>query len=301
MTSSTSKKRAVYRWLLFAATLAALGWFIARNSTDILRHSIPWHGPLFIFAFFAVAAAYLVKFGAWTRLASTMGLSAPLSKAGRAYFLSILGRYIPGKLGLALIRVEAYEGHAPRKVVMATAMELIIALTAALLLALVGLATSPASFPSYLRWAPLVIIIPLLIALSPPLVRRAVNTILRLAGREELDRFPSYRANLLFVLLYTLPGFLHGLGLFFVLNTLCHVPVSHYLTVTGIYYAANFIGVVAIFAPGGLGVREGILFLVLPALVGKENAILAAILIRLITVAAELALASVFAAIARRR
>ena len=59
-------------------------------------------------------------------------------------------------------------------------------------------------------------------------------------------------------------------------------------------------GMLAVFAPGGLGVREGILMLILPLLVPRESAIIAALLLRLVMIAAELSLAGVSSALAAR-
>jgi uncharacterized membrane protein YbhN (UPF0104 family) len=298
--SGLTARRAVYRSILFALTIVAVSWFAAHNLKEISRYELHLRVPLIAFSFCAVLSAYLARFAVWTRLSSAMDLRAPVWKAGRAYFLSILGRYIPGKVGLALIRVEAYRGYQPDTVVMATGLELMAALSAAFLLALVGLASSPDYVPPYLRWVPLVALVPLLVALSPKLLQRTANAILRLLKRSELDRLPPYSANIAFVVLYTIPGFLHGLGLFLLLNAFSEVPGSHYLAVTGAYYAANLIGLLAVFAPGGLGVREGVLFLVLPTLVGTDVAIIAALLIRLITMAAEVVLAAAFSAGAAR-
>ena len=50
----------------------------------------------------------------------------------------------------------------------------------------------------------------------------------------------------------------------------------------------------AVFAPGGLGVREGILMLVLPLIVPRESAIIAALALRIVMIAAELSLAGIF-------
>jgi len=294
-------RRAVYQLVLFALTLAAVSWLVARDFRKLSSYALGLDWPLVALSLCAVIAAYLVRFGVWTRLSAMMGLHAPTLRAGRAYFLSVLGRYIPGKVGLTLVRIEAYRGSSADTVILATGIEMIAALAAAFLLAFIGLASSPGSFPSYLRWAPLVGLVPLFAALTPAFMKRTANMLLRLAGRKEVGALPPYRANVGLVLLYTIPGFLHGLGLFFLLNAFAHIPAAHYLAVTGVYYAANLVGLLAVFAPGGLGVREGILFLVLPALVGKEIAIISAILMRLVTIAAELVLAGVFAAAARRR
>jgi len=296
-----SRARAVYRSILFALTLAAVTWFAVRNWREMSLHTMELHGSLVAFSFCAVLLGYLARFAVWIRLSSVMDLRAPMVNAGRAYFLSNLGRYVPGKLGLALIRVEAYGGYPADRVVMATGLETIAALAAALLLAVIGLAFSPVHLPPYLRWVSLVALALLLVVLSPRLLQRTADAILRLLKRRYLDRLPSYSTNIAFVVLLTIPGFLHGLGLFLLLNAFSHVPGSHYLAVTGAYYAANMIGLIAVFAPGGLGVREAILFLVLPSLVGKEVAIIAAVLIRLITMAAELVLAAGFSAAAARR
>ncbi|UCD20083.1 MAG: flippase-like domain-containing protein, partial [candidate division WOR-3 bacterium] len=127
-----------------------------------------------------------------------------------------------------------------------------------------------------------------------PVLRTVTNSILRLARRPAIEQFTPFRINITLVGLYMIPGLVHGLGLFFLLNALSPVSGSHYLAITGSYYAASLAGLAAFFAPGGLGVREGVLFLVLPLLVPRESAIVAAIMIRLVTVLAEMALAGVF-------
>jgi len=243
--------------------------------------------------------AYLVRFSAWTRLASIMELKASLRYSGKAYFLSMLARYIPGKIGMALVRVEVYSGHPPERVILATGMELVSALSAALLLTFAGLASSPAHFPIYLKWFALVGIALLLSALSPPVMGSVIKLLSRITGREFPGRIPPYRIILLLVGIYTIPGLVHGLGLFFLLNSLSPVPAEHYLAVTGAYYAASIVGILAVFAPGGLGVREGITMLVLPLIVPRENAIVAAVVIRLVLILAEIFLAGVFSLAAR--
>ncbi|MEN8208869.1 MAG: hypothetical protein ABFR50_06430, partial [Candidatus Fermentibacteria bacterium] len=68
----------------------------------------------------------------------------------------------------------------------------------------------------------------------------------------------------------------------------------YYLTITGIYSIAGLIGLAAFFAPSGIGIREGVLFLVLPAFIPGPTVIVGVIAIRLLTTAAELLLAGVF-------
>lgn len=293
-----SRSRRAYRWILFAATLAAVSWFIARNVDRLRSFDLRLNAPLLAGAYASFTAAYVVRFLVWLRLAAAMRLTIPTARAARAYFLSMLGRYVPGKVGLTLVRIEAYRGRPAGSVILATALELVCSISAALLLAFVGLASSPVSLPAVLTWLSILCVVPLAALLSPPVTRRIAAALSR-RDPAAAAPMPGVRAMLSFVGLYTLPGFLHGLGLFFVIRSLGEIPVSHYLAVTGAYYAASLVGLAAFFAPGGIGVREGILFLVLPAFIGKEAAVFAAVIARVATLAAELTLAAWSACAAR--
>ena len=280
--------RGVYRWTLFAATLGAVTWFIWMNAGRLGGYASSISTWAVLACLLAVSAGYLARFAAWTRLASLFGLQAPAVRAGRAYFLSVLGRYIPGKLGLALIRIEAYRPHSPERVALATGTEIVTALSAALVLMLGGIASAPGFFPAWLKWAAPAGIAITLAILSPPVLHRLAGLVFRLTGREQPERLPGYRQMLGLTALYIIPGLLQGIGLYVLLLSLGPVPPGSYLAITGAYYTAGLAGMLAIFAPGGLGVREGILMLVLPLVVPKESAIIAALLLRFIMIAAEL-------------
>lgn len=291
----------MYRWILFAATLGAVTWFIWMNADRLGEYSSRIRAWAVVISFLAVVAGYLARFAAWTRLASLFGLHAPVRKAGRAYFLSVLGRYIPGKLGLALIRIEAYRPHSPERVALATGTELVTALSAAFILMFGGIASAPGIFPAWMKWAAPAGILITLALLSPPVLHRLAGLIFRLTGRKQPGRLPGYGQMLGLTALYIVPGLLQGIGLYVLLLSLGPVPPGSYLTITGVYYTAGLAGMLAVFAPGGLGVREGILMLVLPLVVPRESAIIAALLLRFVMIAAELFLAGVSGALAARR
>jgi hypothetical protein len=293
-----SRARRVYRWILLAATLGAVAWFLARNVDRLRSFDVRLDARLIAGAYAAFTAAYIVRFLVWLRLTAAMRLSIPPARAARAYFLSMLGRYVPGKLGLTLVRIEAYRGHSAGSVILATAIELVCSISAALVLAFIGLASSPVSLPGGLTWLSIACVLPLAALLSPPVTRRVAAALSR-RDPAAAAPIPGGRAMMSLVGLYTLPGFLHGLGLFLIIRSLAEIPLSHYLAVTGAYYAASLIGLAAFFAPGGIGVREGILFLVLPAFAGREAAVLAAVIARTATLASELTLAAWSACAAR--
>ena len=292
--AAVSQRRAWYRALLAIIAVAAVAWYVHRNIQRLADYEFNINILYLILAFVSVSAAYLSLFLIWTRLASVFGLNASFSGSGRAYFLSYLGRYIPGKVGLILTRIEAYPGGSAPGVVMATGLEQIAVLTAASILVFSALAVSPTFFPEEYRLLALAGIIPFLILLIPRVLNRISRLVYRIFRREAVEIKTTYRTNLSFTVLYILPSLFHGLSLFFILKALSIVSWSYFIPVAGLYNAAMLLGLFAVFVPGGVGVREGILFAMLPAIVSVEAALISAVVIRMVTIVVEVILASGF-------
>lgn len=93
--------------------------------------------------------------------------------------------------------------------------------------------------------------------------------------------------------IYLLLWVLLGTAFFLFIKSLCPISVSQLLVVTGIYAVAWSIGFLSIITPSGLGVREGVLSLLLTTVLPPATATLVALLARLWTLAAELLLGGV--------
>lgn len=289
-----TNKRSWYRWMLFVLVLSAVTWFIGHNLDEIARYDFRIKWPYLMLSFLFVIAAYLVMVFIWTRLALLFGLNAPMLKAGKAWFLSQLGKYVPGKVTLLLVRFDAYRDYPKQRVAIATGIEYIASLASACVLILMALASASQTVPHYIQWAAGVGTVSLLLLLWPPLSMRFINWGLRLLKREQIEEFLPYGVLLRFVGACLLVGLLHGMGLFFVLNSFSPVGFTYFLTIAGTYEAAGLIGLAVVFAPSGIAVREGVLFLVLPAFIPKPSVIVSVITIRLLNTVAELFLAGIF-------
>lgn len=293
-TSPVSKRRLWYRWILISASIAALAWVADRNIGKLDDLEIEFRISYVIAALAAALCAYLSMFIAWTRMASIFGLSAPRPVAGRAYFLSYLARYIPGKIGIFLMRAEIYGGRAAAGVIMATALEQIVVLAAAFFIVLLGIFLTPSLFPVWIRYTSVAGLVLTVFIMKPSILQAVSRWISRISGKEIACPETTLPTNIGLVLLYSIPSILHGLSLFLVLNSLYHVPLGYLPAVTGAYIGAILAGLFAVFIPGGLGVREGALILALPLVVPGEIAVAATVIIRLITIFAEICLAAAF-------
>lgn len=109
-------------------------------------------------------------------------------------------------------------------------------------------------------------------------------------GQEDTESsLPSRPALLRWLLYYVLSWLAHGLAFQLFASSFGTLAGAHFSQVIGAYALAYVTGLVAVFAPGGLGVREGALGVILASFVGGEFPVYTvAVAARLWNVAAEL-------------
>ena len=98
----------IAKMVLAVAIIAGVGW----HFTKLLGHQELWNRPVRLDPIWVAACAvlYFAAFSCWgafwLRAVRSLGDSIPLVPAMRAYFVSQLGKYVPGKAVAVLIRVE---------------------------------------------------------------------------------------------------------------------------------------------------------------------------------------------------
>ena len=267
------------RWLaaqvVFAACVIGLAvWLLARQwdsaSADLASLRPNWLGVAAASAL--VFGAYLVLIETWRATLAAMHSRLDLGDAARIWFVSNLGRYIPGKVWqIAAMSVLAQQrGISP---VAATGASLVVnlvnlvsglALTAVagtelLLAAAGGVASRVALFATLLVAA---------LALLPWATPRIVRIAGRLMGRElSLPAVPhrvlwlAAGATGIAWLLYGFAFALLAKSLFPEVELTAGAVSGFIAAFTGSYLA----GYLALFAPGGVGVRESTLLIALMA------------------------------------
>jgi hypothetical protein len=150
--NKTGSVRPLYNWILLSLVIIAVLWYIWENLDKISLHELKFNWILLVLSFMSIIVAYLVSFFVWIRLTESFHIYAPLLETGKAWFLSQLGKYVPGKVGLLLVRLYVYRNYSRRIVVVATGIEFIAVTASACLLVLISLAFVPMEVPSYIRW-----------------------------------------------------------------------------------------------------------------------------------------------------
>lgn len=295
------KKSKVLYTLLFILSLIAVLWYIALNIDKISKFAFEFNPVYLVLSLLLVMLGHLVNFSIWIILSFSFGMRVPVASAGKAWFLSRLGRYIPGKVPFLLYRIRVYKQFPGRVVTLATVVEYIASISAACLIILASIIDNPIAIPEVLRWTAAAGAVLFLSVLWPPILKRVVNLILRLFRRKSVKEIPSYRVILSTVGGYIVAAMIHGLGFFLLLRSLTDISISYYLTITGIYFAAGLVGLAAVFAPSGIGVLEGFMMLVLPLFIPQPVAIVGILGIRIIVTVTELFLTGCFVVVYRLR
>lgn len=333
----SSKRQRIWPIVKALAWLALL-FFIGRQFAHDLQRTELYQRPLHAGWLFLSGLLYVLGLGLsalyWKRLLGHLGAHPPLGAALRAYYLGHLGKYVPGKAWALLLRTSLVRGHgvATGLAALTSLYEVLTTMAAGVLVAAVLFGVLGADAGADLtaealrhllelqllgeagvqRWILVLVSMLMLLAFLVPLHPAIFNRLARRTTRSLADAaglYPRIRfVYLIEGLALTAVGWLF-LGASFA-AVLCGIvgadwPLLDMRTarlpaIMGLSYV---IGFVIVIAPGGIGVREFFLTLLLtPELVGvqgmgsedaRATVVLAVLVLRLVWTASELLMALV--------
>jgi hypothetical protein len=238
----------------------------------------------FVFACLGVGATYL----GWRTVLIGLRTQLPLTSGARLYFVSQLGKYVPGSIWPIVMQMQVGRRYGASRPTMAAAnlLSLLLGCTAGLLCACVSLPLSSTAAVERYWWV--LLALPLLIlALHPRIVPLVLNAMLQAIGREPVElRLPlrhSLRAGLWSVVSFTLLGAHVAL----LVGPLAGWPGSTLPISIGTISLAVCVGVLAIPVPAGAGVRDAVIVVALSPVLGTTPALLVAVSSRLLISAAD--------------
>lgn len=279
--------------------LAAVGLGVAAVARDVdgfvnsIRQIGLWSVVL---ALGLTLLGLLVSAEVWRLNVASVAGRIPSGSARRIFFVSQLGKYLPGALWPVLAQIDSARRYQLSGSRMAIASLLFLALHMLTgLLVIAGLL--PWAAPDVLRAYPWVVaLVPLLVAgLIPAILGRVVDRMLRLMRRPPLPsrlRAKDVVAPCLWLLVTWL---CYGLGTVALTAPLVADPVDVQLLAVALggFAMAWVVGVLVLPAPAGIGPREVVFVLAFSPLVGVTEATSIAIVLRVIHTTADLLLAVV--------
>jgi hypothetical protein len=260
---------------------------------------------LFLSSCVVLVMGYLLSASIWGRIVRDLGgPRLPVMTSVRVFMVANLGRYVPGKVwqvaGLAYLAKR--EGVPASVATGAAILGHGIALLGAALVG-VGALFGVNEFWRPIGWAGWVIGIGAALAIVavvvvPSLFRGVVAFWFRLTRTEPPGDGLSGNAGLRWLALYVVNWGIYATAFWLLYLSLGEWQT--FLQVGPAFAAAYVAGYIAVFAPAGAGIREGVLVVLLQPIMAREAALVLAVIARLWTTALELIPAALLAAGWRR-
>lgn len=275
--------------------LVAGRWFAERWDAVVAGGERPsiafgWIAVAFLVLLLHAGSALLI----WHRMLGAVGARVPLRVAFDSFAPSLLARYVPGKIWANTVRLALSRRAGVRYGATTGAIlwETLIALGSAGVVALAGLAGR--AEPGVIRGAVILLALTLLAwTAARLLVRhpRGAALLERVASGESLRRPRALAAPLAF----SLAGWLlYGLAHWAVARALAPVAAADLPLMAGAVALAWAGGYLAVVMPVGLGVRDGILLVILAPLLDPAQALVFVAMSRVVQLAADSAVTALW-------
>lgn len=292
----------------FALLLAATAYYLVRGGSNLpalfvrLDWSLVWLAglTLLVSTFLYIFIQYTIYRGMGVRLTfwQVFSIVCPAQ----------LGKYVPGKVLLpgSYYLLSRQAGVDVREIGGSFVISMALWLVAAVLCSLYAFsALSPV-----LRLGVLLLVVLLLVSVHPRVLslmfRMLTRVLQRLGHGVNDDRLSQalslpYHFYLKILCLYLVAWILVGLEVFFLLTAVQPVAVTAFPASLAAAAIGTVVGFLALFAPGGLGVREGLGALILAPVTTAEVALFVLVLLRLMTVAVDLGFGGLGLLLGRKR
>ena len=284
------KSKKIYLRILQWAIVVAIFFFLGKmvwdhwnqvKDTPFTLRPFPFILSTLIFAF-----SYFIQIWAWYLITLKLEIALSPSETLKTWFYSQLGKYLPGKIWLFLSRFHFYEskGKSKKAISIALYLETVTIIMAAGLIFLAALIfhREIRLFYSWRHPGWLVLLFLLgFIFLHPRVLQKILNWALIHFKREPVSLSISYSDVLWILFVCIISWVIGGVGFYLFVDSVYPVAPQYILFLTGALAISSTLGLIAIFAPSGLGVREGALVYLLSLMMAAPVAVLISILTRI--------------------
>ncbi len=246
-----------------------------------------------IAAFLAGLAGVAATYPAWRQVLAGLGIEFAWGAGARVFFVSQLGKYLPGSVWPVLLQMEAgrARGASRRTMLAANLITVVLSCATGLVLACLLLPVTDAHALAHYWWL-LLALPPLVGLLHPRAMTALLDRLFRLVGRAPLGERLPLTATASAAGWSTVSWLALGLQLWILYAAAGPVSFSGWLLCTGAMALAVSGGILFIPAPAGAGLRELVLVLVLKPDLGAGGALAIVVASRVLLVGADLLLAA---------
>jgi len=281
-----SAYRQIAKWIVVLAIFLFLGKMVWDNWSQVKDASFALSALPFILSTLIFAFSYFIQIGAWYLITLKLKIALSPHDTLKIWFYSQLGKYLPGKIWLFLSRFHFYESKGQSKKVISVAiyLEVITMIVAAGLIFLAALILFKEIQSLYsgktFGWMLLAFLLAF-VCLHPRILERIINWTLVQFKRDPISLSISYHDVLFILFVCVISWVTGGIGFYLFVESVYPVAPPYILFLTGALAISSTLGLIAIFSPSGLGVREGVLVYLLSYMMPGGVAVIISILTRI--------------------
>ena len=276
----------ILQWVIVGAIFVFLGKMVWDNWNQVKGAAFTFEILPLVLSTLIFAFSYFIQIWAWYLITLKLKIGISPSETMKSWFYSQLGKYLPGKVWVLLGRYYFYEskGKSRGRITIALYLEVVTILLAAGFLTVIGTVSLKEANPfrsSMEIWWMFPLLLLVFLSIYPKFLQKILNWILLLFRKEPVILSISYRDISWILLVCILSWTIGGIGFWIFVDSIFAIPSQHILFLTGALALSSTLGLIALFAPSGLGVREGVLVYLLSYLMPGGIAVIISVLTRI--------------------
>ena len=283
--TNTINLKNVISFLIVGLIFYFLMRFLYENWQEVSAYDFQLNYYYILISFPVLFGFFIMRVYCWRLVLKKMGIVLSMKKSIKISFFSMMGRYLPGKVWMVMGKVylSGKEGISKKEAFASVVMEIVLEIVASIFFFfffLFAVMEQPLLSPKVIYALGMIMIVGLVI-LHPKVFYKILNTFLSKWKGEKVKECIGYKDIIQLFLFYNFVILSQGIAFYFFVNAICYVPLDKILGLTGSLAIAGVLGTLSIFTPSGLGVREGVLSLLLSAYVISPIAVLISLLARI--------------------
>ncbi len=274
--------------LIVVGAFAILGWVLARSWREVPWDELSFDIVYLVLSFLFFGISFPTGTYAWRMILGYLGYRVAFKDALVVLALPLAGKYIPGKVWFSVGRmVLAKELGVPEQhTVVSIVIETAFLLGSSVVMFLLTLAFLPPNLPGN-AYLPLIALPLCAVLVLPGVFSPVVNWFLRRWRMEEISWSITGVGMVKLLILFLIHWAVQGVGFYFLVRSFYPVDLGYLPVLCGIYALAWSLGFISLIAPGGLGIREGIMSFFLKMFFPLPVAVLIALIARVWTLVGE--------------
>jgi len=297
----------VISYLIIGMVFVFMAAYLIRNFNEIKTYHFSLNYLYLFIAFVFFCLGIILSALIWEKIIRILESGNTLSgfKFFKIFIYSLPAKYLPGKIWV--FAGKSYlgnrEGIGVKALTVSVIYEIFLSTVAGFLLSLFLLGSFFKNAFSGFYLTTFLVIGLGLILMYPKVFYRLTNFTLIKLRREPIarDQFLNGKNLFKFIFYYLFVYILMGIGFFFLARSITIFPLRNIALAVGGYTMATVLGTLAIFAPAGLGVKEGTLISFLKFYFPLGIAIFISLLARILTTVSEFILFLLVATLTRLR